>query len=108
MGKEIYEHCNCPECVGARNETTGNKSALSDGLSSVGEPEPLPDIAICSACGWRGKITECETEQDGTWEEGYYDIHLCPKCEDGGRIDDYDMTADRCLEWLKWSKRKAR
>ncbi|MCK5607481.1 hypothetical protein KAR91_36700 [Candidatus Pacearchaeota archaeon] len=33
MEKEIYEHCNCPECVGARNETTGNKSASVTGYA---------------------------------------------------------------------------
>ena len=27
MEKEIYEHCNCPECVSARNETPVSKSA---------------------------------------------------------------------------------
>lgn len=35
MEKEIYKHCNCPECVDARNETTSNKSALSDGLCAL-------------------------------------------------------------------------
>ena len=54
--------------------------------------EPLPDIAICSQCCGCFPVEECNTEQDGDWESGYYDIHLCPKCDDGGCIDDYAFS----------------
>lgn len=60
--------------------------------------EPKPDIAKCSACGWSGKASLCAVEKEGSWEEGYYDIQLCPKCEDGGCIDDYDFSF---WQWLK-------
>lgn len=63
---------------------------------------PLPDIAICSECGWRGPVDECPKEEDGDWEYGYYTIDVCPKCEDGGCIDDYDMTPERLKEWEEW------
>jgi len=68
--------------------------------------EPLPDIAICSQCGWRGPVGECEKGEEGDWENGYYQIDLCPKCEDGGCIDDYDMTPERAQEWEKWNRGK--
>jgi hypothetical protein len=44
----------------------------------------------CSNCGWKGNVADCETEweQDG-WESPSYMVHLCPKCIDGGCIDDY-------------------
>jgi len=57
------------------------------------DDEPPVDIAICSVCGWQGVTSECDIEQDGTWEEGYYDVHLCPKCEDGGCV----VTASRAV-----------
>ena len=67
------------------------------------KPEPESDIAICSECGWEGPVSECQTDQEGDWESGYYTIHLCPKCEDGGCIDDYDMTPECLKEWEKWN-----
>lgn len=68
--------------------------------------EPSPDIAVCSECGWRGSVSECETEKDGDWESGFYDAHLCPKCEDGGCIDDYSMTKEIAAEWVAWKDKK--
>jgi len=70
--------------------------------------EPNPDIAICSQCGWRGSISECDVDPhgDGDWESGYYPVDLCPVCEDGGCIDDYDMSEERLIEWEIWSSRK--
>lgn len=65
--------------------------------------EPLPDIAQCSECGWEGHVSECETEQEGSQEEGYYQAHVCPKCDDGGCIDDYSMSNERADEWEKWN-----
>ena len=69
------------------------------------DPEPIPDIAICSECGWRGPASECESEQDGDWETGYYDVHVCPKCDSGGCIDAYDMSEDQLKKWNAWDKR---
>jgi hypothetical protein len=70
------------------------------------ETEPMPDIAICCICNWKGPTSECPVGQDGDWESGYYNIHLCPKCEGGGCIDDYDMTSERAREWNEWYDRK--
>jgi len=67
--------------------------------------EPKPDIAICSECGWCGPAEECEEGIDGDWESGYYKVDLCPKCEDGGCVDDYDMSPKRLKEWEEWYKR---
>lgn len=52
--------------------------------------EPKADICQCSNCGWKGPTADCETslESDG-WEYPEYRIHLCPKCADGGCIDQY-------------------
>jgi len=60
--------------------------------------EPKVDIARCANCNWSGNVSECKTEQEGDWETGYYDIHLCPKCEDGGCVDDYSMSEERSKE----------
>jgi len=68
--------------------------------------EPLPDIAICCICGWRGPVEQCGQDEDGDWENGYYQIDTCPRCEDGGCIDDYDMTEDRLKEWEAWQLAK--
>ncbi|MCK9435333.1 MAG: hypothetical protein M0R32_11130 [Candidatus Cloacimonetes bacterium] len=70
--------------------------------SFIPEKMPSADIAICSACGWKGPSAECETEQEGDFEYGYYDVHLCPKCEDGGLIEDYEMSKERIKEYEAW------
>jgi len=67
---------------------------------------PSPDIAICSECGWRGPVSECGTDYDGDWESGYYPVDLCPKCEDGGCIDDYDMSPERLAEYEAWVEKE--
>lgn len=68
--------------------------------------EPRPDIAICSQCGWRGPVEECGEDTEGDWESGYYDVDTCPKCSDGGCIDDYDMSEKRAKEWEQWHNKK--
>ena len=69
---------------------------------SLNNEEPLPDMAICSICGWKGKVSDCETDEEGDWESGYYVVHLCPVCEDGGCIDDYFMSRKKSVEWRNW------
>ena len=61
---------------------------------------PKPDIAICSQCGWRGPSSKCEQAEEGDWENGYYTIDLCPICEDGGCIDNYDFSTEELFK--KW------
>ena len=49
-------------------------------------------MCSCSECGWKGKCADCETgmeSEGGAYLE--YPVHICPKCEDGGCIDDYWM-----------------
>ena len=57
----------------------------SDSPAKLGKP----DMCTCATCGWKGLVSDCDTEQDGDWETGYYDSSLCPVCDDGGCIDDY-------------------
>ena len=60
-----------------------------------------PDMCGCSECGWSGKISECEWEMESEgWEYPPYRVDYCPKCEDGGCIDDYYNE-----EWYKESLR---
>lgn len=66
-------------------------------------PEPKPDIAICQECDWKGKVTDCELDQESSWESGYYTIHICPECEDGGVIE-YDMSPEQLAKWEEWRK----
>ena len=63
---------------------------------------PKPDLAKCTQCGFKGKFEEFDLATDGDWESGYYEILECPKCEDGGCVDDYDMSPERAEEWEKW------
>ena len=65
-------------------------------------PEPTPDIAICSLCDWYGPISECIKGKEEDRETRDCPIHLCPKCDDGGCIDDYDMSPERQKEWKEW------
>jgi len=64
--------------------------------------EPSADIAICSQCNGRFPISECPTEQDGDWETGYYEVHLCPKCPEGGCVDDYDYSEEQLKKREEW------
>jgi hypothetical protein len=69
---------------------------------------PNGDIAVCSECGWRGPISECNVVQDGDWESGYYEVHECPVCMDGGCIDDYDYSPEQAKKLDAWfNKQKA-
>lgn len=68
------------------------------------DTEPKPDIACCSNCGGRFPVSECPTEEEGDWETGYYLTHVCPKCDDGGCVDDYCMTSECAEKWNEWKK----
>lgn len=69
-------------------------------------PEPKPDIALCSECGGEFHVSKCKIEEEGSWEEGYWPVHVCPQCPDGGCVDDYTMSAERADEWNKWLETK--
>jgi hypothetical protein len=70
-------------------------------------PEPLPDIAKCSQCGWKGPVSDCEQDQEGDWESGFYNIDLCPKCDDGGCIDDYDYSDEQIKLYNDFHEQKS-
>lgn len=68
-------------------------------------PQPKMDMCKCSNCGWSGKVSDCEIEQDGDWETGYYDVPMCPKCDDGC-VDDFWYSDEELQkeEIEKWKK----
>ena len=74
-----------------------------DELKEEKNLEPTPDIAICESCKWTGNVNECLTEQEGDWESGYYNIDICPKCNEA--ISDYDMTPETLKKWEEWIKK---
>ena len=59
------------------------------------ENEKQPDLANCEDCPWSGKVAECDQDEDGTWEYGYFIIDICPKC--GGPIE-YSFSEDQANE----------
>lgn len=71
-----------------------NLNIISD---MVNKPKKC-DMCKCSNCGWEGFCHECETEWESEgWEYPSYQVHLCPKCDDGGCIDDY-WYSDDCID----------
>ncbi len=57
--------------------------------------EPGPDMGECSECGWKGPLKDCPMEDDGDYESGYYQVPVCPKCDDGGCLDRYDYSPEQ-------------
>lgn len=68
--------------------------------------EPSPDLATCSDCQQQFKISDCPIEIDGDWETGYYDVPICPKCEDGGCLDTYDYSPEQFKKLKEWENAK--
>ena len=64
--------------------------------------EPRPDIAVCSQCNTRTPTKDCPTKTEGDRESGYYAVHVCPKCKDGGLVDAYAMTPEQARKWHDW------
>lgn len=54
-----------------------------------------PDLVTCSNCHKTFKLEDCETEEDGDWETGYYLVFICPNCEDGGCLDNYTYSNEQ-------------
>lgn len=67
---------------------------------------PSPDLVKCSDCGKTFKASECSTEVDGDWETGYYDVIVCPECEDGGCMDDWDYSPEQWKKYEEWQNGK--
>ncbi len=62
--------------------------------------EPQPDINVCE-CGWSGEWSDCETEREGDWEHGYYDVCICPNC-DWGCLEP-GMSEEQAKAWFEWN-----
>jgi len=75
--------------------------AISLGLRKM----PPLDIAICSECNRQYKVSDCPKDEEGDWESGYYEVDLCPVCEDGGCIDDYCYSPEQLKVFKAWEKR---
>lgn len=73
-------------------------------FDQIQESKRLPscDMARCSDCGGEFLIADCPMEQDGDWETGYFDVPVCPVCEDGGCLDDYFCTPERAELINEW------
>ena len=59
--------------------------------------ELKPDMCKCSECGGKFNVSDCLSEwghHDG-WEMPAYNEISCPKCEDGGCVDDYFFSTDK-------------
>lgn len=76
-----------------------NKPSLANTLLSLYAQQPEPqdgevklEVGRCSVCGTRWPVSVLIQDyghHDG-WELPAYLIHECPKCPDGGCVDDYD------------------
>lgn len=78
---------------------------LFDEVQKIINAEPQPDRAQCSDCKRKFWIKDLETEAEGDWENGYIDVYVCPKCDDGGCIDNYQFSAKQAKRWLAWKKK---
>ena len=68
---------------------------------------PSPDLGTCCECGKTYNLSELETEPEGDWETGYYDVVLCPICPNGGYIDYYDYSDEQRKLYEEWRREKA-
>jgi hypothetical protein len=72
-----------------------DQNPQEDKIEFVGEvvvknKEPSPDLVHCNECGWNGLVSDCDYDEEGDWETGYYFINLCPDCGSGDV--EYNMT----------------
>ena len=65
---------------------------------------PQPDLGQCSDCGWKGPLSQCPVEEEGDYESGYYTSPVCPACEDGGCLDQYDYSEEQLKSFKLWEK----
>jgi len=73
--------------------------------------EPQPDLGYCSVCGRWFKLSKLiqEWENDGSDCGGrYYLIDTCPKCKDGGCIEEYTYSVKQQRKYMKWCKKEAK
>lgn len=65
--------------------------------------EPKADLYHCYYCETDFQVDDCDTYEEGDWENGYYTVHSCPSCGDAG--GEYTMSEQRAEEWHKWHER---
>lgn len=65
--------------------------------------EPQFDKGICEECGKHFKLEDCEIEEEGDWEYGYYEVYVCPEC--GGGLE-YTFSKRQGRKWIRWYKRE--
>jgi len=59
---------------------------------------PAQDRGGCDQCRWAGDISSCQIKREGSLEEGYYDVYLCPVCLDTS-LTDYWYSNEEILFW---------
>jgi hypothetical protein len=66
-------------------------SKLNELVAVENENEDYDDMCSCSDCGWSGKIADCYLHEEcESWElPQLYTVIDCPKCEDGGCIENF-------------------
>ena len=67
--------------------------------------EPKFDRGKCEDCGYEADLIDFDSDVEGDWENGYYDISICPDCEDGGTVE-YGFSKSQLKLWKKWRKLK--
>ena len=71
--------------------------------SKESNEEPKPDIGKCFSCDWSGNLDLCELDEDGSYEEGYYMVHVCPSCQSKGTVEP-DMSKQQYEKWQEWRR----
>ena len=62
--------------------------------------EPKPDIIRCYECAKNYDLKDAIVVEDGSWEEGYYTTHTCPK--DFDHEVEYDYSYEQLGKHMKW------
>jgi len=63
--------------------------------------EPMPDLAFCNQCGWRGPISDLIDIEDVE-----YCPVGCPKCKSCIDGDSYDTSLEQGKKWILWWEKK--
>ena len=89
-----------------RREYGSVSMTITDEIKSEAPRASMPEMdrARCSECMRTFKVKDLPTEEEGGGEEPVYTIHICPKCEDGGCIDDYYPSKKSLAKWRKEQK----
>ena len=67
---------------------------------------PSPDKVECGQCHRKWFVKDCPTVTEGDWETGYYDVLVCPKCEDDGELDNFYFSRKQQRLYDDWFKKQ--